>query len=260
MNTPKSSEIILSRMRAAATTSTRPDIRTSTINRLVEACNDIQSGTAAEMLGEHEKGAPNLRQGRITPSAIERYVRARRKTDSNWRGPTRVTIQKNSDFLAYVSAREDERLVGERPPRGKLKTRDIESIISAVHSTEERMMLRHLLQAGRGATKELGILKAGLRKIPAIRFEELLSAAGESEQQVSVGMMQLAAHLGQSLSDDDTQVLRTMVKRLTNVDELGRVGLEFENGRVRHKLTKRALLKPAELTLLKRLSGVDSIE
>ncbi|MBK1841655.1 hypothetical protein JHL17_30075 [Azospirillum sp. YIM B02556] len=254
----RASEMVLRRLREGAKRMGRSEVRDATIDRLVEACNAIESGAAANLVKAVTGKDHGLRLNpKINPSTVEKYVKARGKTDKAWTGPTRVTIQKDPDLLAYVEARDDERVKPDLPKRPTPKRRQIEDAISLLPSVEVRMELRHELDAGRAAQRHLDILRAGLRKIPGVDINALLHGAGapqiEAKSTLANGQ---AGNAIPAMSDEDRGILKMLIDRLNNPDELSRVGMEFENNRVRHKTTRQALVKPAEMALLRRLAGM----
>jgi hypothetical protein len=182
MDNQRTSELVLQRLRDSARQMARPEVRNSTINRLQEACNAIESGIAADLVKAVFGKDDGLRLNpRINPSTVEKYVKARGKKDHAWTGPTRVTIAKDSDLLAYVQAREDERLKPHLPKRPSSKRRQIEDAISNLPSMEIRIDLRHELENGRRAQRNLELLTKGLRKIPGIDVDRLLHNSTASQ-------------------------------------------------------------------------------
>ena len=109
---------LMEKLRRDADTLARPVERHRTLDRLLEACNDIASGKARGIV---KQGLPeaevNFRRSytRIKPPRIEEYVLARRSMDvkagsapSAWTGPMAATIRKDGALLEYVRVRESE--------------------------------------------------------------------------------------------------------------------------------------------------------
>lgn len=244
----RSSELILERLRESAQRMARPAIRIGTIDRLVVACNAIESGEAGDLIKEVTGRTGRLRLNlEINPTNIEKYVKARGRRDQAWSGPTRVTIAKDENLLAFVQAREEERIKPFRPRRPTDKFRMIEDAISKLTTIEDRMLLRHEMESGRKAQRDLGLLRKGLRAIPGIDINHLLF--GTPPSVLAAGSLP-----GSAVSIGDREILLRLFTRLTDQDELSRAGLEIENNRVRVIATKRALVKPDEIALLKRLA------
>lgn len=256
--TQKLSEMVVARLREGALHLSRPDVRLATINRLVMACNAIDSGIAAELVKTVTGKEDSLRLNpKINPSNVEKYVRARRKSDKAWTGPTRVTIQKDPDLLSYVEAREAERTKPVLPKRPTSRRRQIEDTISLLPTIEARMDIRHELEGGREAQRVLNLLKIGLRKIPHVDVDALINEPKKG--QIEAGRFNTSAPLAPPstvLQTEDRNALRALVRRLSDAEELGRAGLELVNERIRNKISLQALVKPAELAVLRRLAEI----
>ena len=252
----KASANILKRLRDTALSLAKPDVRIATIDRLVDACDAVESGAAADLLeATHGKMGAGRGNRAITPTTIERYVKARRLKDPEWTGPVRVTVQKDHDLRAYVEAREEERIKPQLPKKPTNRFRQIEGVLSKVSPIEARMLLRHAIEKGREAQRTLDILTSGLRRIPGIDIEQLTQSDSRSEEKAR-NRITTSAPLSPSASlhADDRAVLKALIDRLQDSDALSRLGLEYENMRIRHKQTKRALVKPDEVALLKKLA------
>lgn len=251
----KTSEKILKRLRDKAQQMSRPDVRNATIDRLVKACNAIESGVAAGTVKTATGKDGGLRYNpKIHPSNVEKYVKSCGKQDQNWTGPTRVTIQKDADLLGYVEAREDERTKPVLPKRPTSRRRQIEEAISTLPSTEIRMELRHELEAGRSAQRELDILKDGLRNIPGIDLHAILNPSESGTGLIATsdnGSVETS-----NLSQSDHKIVLALFSRLTDNDALKRFDVEFCNDRVRQIHTREQLVKRDEILALKRLCQI----
>jgi hypothetical protein len=257
----KASEMILQRLRDCAREMARSEVRNATIDRLVDACNAIESTQAATLVKKlYGKNNDLSINPKINPSNVEKYVKARGKTDRAWTGPTRVTIAKDPDLLAYVEAREDERIKPNLPRRPSSKRRQIEDAISKLPSTELRMDLRHELENGRQAKRTLDILTQGLRKIPGIDVDKLLSSSDAqkigTKQEIDPGP---SNEKPAALTLEERNTLRRLLDRLTDRNEMSRSGLELENNRLRVVANKRSIVKPDEMAVLERLTGESSV-
>jgi len=85
--TKRASDDILDRLRTQAAGTGKPDVRNATIDRLVEACNAIESGAAADLCKRVFGNDGGLRfNPTINPSTIDRYVLARKNSEVVPRG------------------------------------------------------------------------------------------------------------------------------------------------------------------------------
>lgn len=251
----KASKMILHRLRDRAREMARPEIRNATIDRLVDACDAIESKKAAALVKQaYGKDNGLSINPKINPSNIERYVKARGKTDRAWAGPTRVTIAKDPDLVAYVEAREDERIKPDLPRRPSSRWRQIEDAISKLPSTELRMDLRHELESGRQAKRSLDILTQGLRQIPGVDVNKLLD--DKNVPKIRIGQ-DTATHQSSdkpsTITSEDRDIIRRLLDRIFDQSEMSRAGLELENNRLRVVASKRPIVKPDEIDVLKRL-------
>ncbi len=249
----RASEQILERLRDDAQKRERSSARLGSIERLAMACNAIESGEAAQIV-------PALRgNGPINPSNIEKYVKAKFRTGArDWTGPTRVFIAQDLDLKAYVAAREDERVkplnTRKRPSQ---RQKDIEDALAQL-PIEIRQILRHDLEEGYQTRRRLDVLSKGLRSEFGVDVDALLrGGAGNSRGQDTLSAPQPSAPLASPLTDHDTGVLKAMVGRLQNSEEMKRAGLEFDGRRLRISsgpLT--TIVRPEEMALLRRLAGL----
>jgi hypothetical protein len=250
-----SAKQILERLHAEACGSTKPKVREATLNRLVEACDAIESGAAADLCRQVLGSDRGLRfNPQINPSTVALYVQARRAADPTWKGPGRVTNQRDPGLKAYIDAREDERRKPSPRQRPSDKVKRLEDAIAAVQSIEVRMELRHFLEAGRQAMRQLQMLRAGLTKIPGVDIEKLLLGHSEAAKQPLGGSVTTEGGLN-LLSPAEQGLLRQLVERFTDVDEMGRCGLSAQTGRVKAIGSGTTIVRARELALLRRLAS-----
>ena len=164
-------------------------------------------------------------------------MRARRKSDTSWSGPTRAFIQSDQGLLGYVRAREDER-TAKQPRRPQGSGRRIDDIVEGIVDDEARSALRCEVEAGRRARAELDLLRKGLREIAPIPMEQLLTQS-ESAGSAPQGEPDLAA----------------LLDRLTDEEEMSRMGFVVEDGRVLLRATRQVLVRGPELKALRRIAG-----
>jgi hypothetical protein len=254
---------ILERLRSQAQALDRPDVRLASIERLVAACDAIESGVAADVhQSAHGSDGGLRRNAKINPSNVEKYVKARCKLGAReWTGPTRVFIASDPDLRAYVAAREDERL---KPPEAKKRPsqrqKEIEDAIARLPSVETRQILRHDLEEGRIARRRLDVLSRGLRSLPSIDVDALLR--GDADQTASHdALTALPATLPHHspLATRDVEVLKALLERFSNREEMARAGLETDGRRIRLAMAPRTtIVRPDEMALLRRLAGLEA--
>ncbi|MDN3564969.1 hypothetical protein ACFQY5_02685 [Paeniroseomonas aquatica] len=258
----RASEHILVRLRSQAETYEKSEVRLGSIERLVTACDAIESGAAAILLCKIEGSDLGLaRTPKINPSNIEKYVRARQKQGSQeWTGPTRVFIASDSELKAYVTAREDERLkpaeISKRPSQ---RQKDIEDTVSQIQSIEMRQIVRHDLEEGRLTRRRLDILTAGLRTLPGIDVDALLRGTpGGSQNRPAIGGEGVSASL--TLSPEEKGILKRLLDRLADTAEMARAGLESDGRRLRLAIAPRTtIIRPDEMSLLRQLAQLEDV-
>lgn len=247
------SEKVLKRIRERASMSPRPKQRLSTIDRVVEACNAIETGDAAKLIKSVFGKDYNLRNNpKISPSNIAHYVDARKKRGgADWTGPKRPTIQSDPDLKTYVDAREAER---EKPVGkvGKTSLREeIASIVDRIPDLADRSLLREYLASLSQAKRESDALTKLLKEIAPLEYEKL--RAGDLSRSEVKKVKSIS--VGGSLSETDVACLGRLSIRLRDSEALAKVGLEISKERVRHKRTKHPIIERDELECLLRLSG-----
>jgi hypothetical protein len=245
---------LLSSMIENARARQRSDIMLGTLARLVEACNDIESGRAAALAQQADLETARLRAGvnKITFANVGAYVRVRRKLDrqpnSEWEGPTDVTVRSDRSYKAYVEARAD-RIQSKPRIRPTDRDRRLEEIIGDLSAAEDRNELRWALEEGRKARRRELLMQRAIKSLqPDFDLDEMLS-------QPSSGKRTKAAEPAASTAD--LQVLKRIVRRLTSDEELRPFGLAFTAGRLKMTAAPGSrLLEKDEIILLQRLAGL----
>lgn len=226
----------------------------ATLSRLVEACNDIESGRAAELAAKAGVEQVKLRPGlnKITSVAIEAYVRVRRALDghpdSEWTGPGAVTVRSTRSYNNYVKARAD-RVVSRKRSRPTDRDRRLEEIVGNLAAAEDRNELRWALEEGRKARRREVLMLRAIRTLqPDFDLDQLLSGnSGDSTGPRSAT----------DLAPADLQLLRRLVRRLTSGDDLRIFGLTFSAGRVKMTAPPSSrLIEKDEVALLLKLAGL----
>jgi hypothetical protein len=255
-NVDSESSLVLQRLRAESAEYDRPEIRLATIDRLVAACDAIETGKATEVI-RHSSGRAYDRRHllAISPTNIERYAKARKNSgDQHWTGPTRTFISADRSLNAYVRARESERVKPAMPRRPTERYKELEDAIESIRDIEKRQLLRHELEKGRAVQRQLGILKAGLRTIPALDLESLLNPSTRSPNGTT---SQISSSLTKNsdLNGEERELLRHLLARLLDADEMRRAGLELHGKRLRMAVVPRTtIVRPVEMELLQRLA------
>lgn len=255
---------IMARLRDTADRQARPKERNGTLDRLVEACNDIADGKARAIIKEGLPEAEvNYRRPLvlIKPPRVEEYVLARRALDvrarripSPWTGPTATTIRKDAGLLEYVRVREQEQAA---VVPGKVK-QSVDQTLDRIEDMALRTELRFLLSHARQAEHDLRRLKEGMRKLrPTIDVESLISGRGTGKmpelEQSGIGALPVHHKSG----GDNLAHAFTAVLKLTNQRLLSKCGLEFseEFGNVVERKTRFELITADELAALRAITG-----
>ncbi|WP_417792987.1 hypothetical protein [Terasakiella pusilla] len=244
----KASDALMEGLVAAAKDSPRPEARLGTLERLVKACNEIESGNAVKVIKVYlgKDVLPSERNFKITATNIEKFVNAKR-----WTGPKRQILVSDVNLKSYVEAREEERLKPIIPKRASSRRKEIESAIDKIQDIGQRQMLRHALADGFNARNEINLLTKALKNIPGLDYDNLMSDNNGNafiEQQLS--------NVSCVLDVNSKKLIRTLVSRLEDERGLSRLGLMVENGRIKSKATGTALIKKDELFVLKKISGL----
>jgi hypothetical protein len=235
-------------MRSHAASLSRPELRSATIDRLVEACDAIEDRTGSDLIAKHRREAAPPRHGyEITSTNIEHYVRAK-----GWSGPVRVTIERDRQyFRPYVEAREFERPNKRARRRPSARTQNVENALSSVPLVENRVLLREELARGSQAIRDLQLLKQGLNNIAPVAIEALLGGqSGETRSTID-----------DHLCDESRRLLRDLILRLQDARKMGQFGLVLVNDRLQQLGgLEDTLVAIAEMRLLKRLARLPEID
>ncbi len=247
------SKRVLELLEKKASESPRAKQRLSTIERVVAACDAIESGEAVQVIKKALGRDYGLRSNpEISPSTVARYIEAMQKLHrADWPGPKRPTIQSDADLKAYVDAREAERVKPITPKKKTSHRELIEDAIDSLPRAADRALLREAFAKLRAAKRENDALSKILREVGALDFHDLRDG-------LLVGNRELNPEDDTStalLSDKDMAILSQLIDRLSDGDALLLVGLERYKGRIRHKKTGRVLIEKDELKCLALLAA-----
>lgn len=247
------SKRILERLQKRASESPRPNQRFGTIDRVVAACDAIESGDAAKTIKEVFGKDFNLRHNpEINPTSVARYIEARQKKGGNgWTGPKRPTIQSNYDLKTYVEAREAERI---KPSKAQNKTSHRDELMNAIDRIPrlvDRVLVRDHLAKLQSAKRENDALAELLKKIPPLLYDKLRN--GEMSQNDNLKVE--GSSVKEALLDKNVVVIKRLIDRLNDEQVLSSFGLEIFRGRVRHKKKGRVLIEKDELSCLSLVAG-----
>lgn len=230
--------------------------RLGTLSRLVEACDDLLSGEAYRKAKAARRDPeffnPNFL--RLNSNTVHQYVRLRGHVDgsgTSWTGPVATTIRAEKDLMAYLKLREQETKRPGNPRSRRPRSRKLDEIVNGLQSITDQAALRQALADGRQWKRELDILLATLRRLPAIDIDALREGKIVSPSP--------AAGAPGLLAPEDSKTLRKLLARLKDNKGLSDFGLIFRSGRVKMDLAPGTdLVLPEELSLLARLAGVDA--
>ena len=248
-------DLLMGRLRREAKAAGDPR-RMGTLSRLVEACEDLLSGEAYK----HAKSAgrdpevfnPNF--VRLRSNVVAAYIRLRGHLEgsgTSWTGPVAVTIRSDKDLMAYLKLREQE---AKRPSQTRSRgprSKRLEEIVDCLQNITDQATLRQALADGRQWKRELDILLASLRRLPAIDVDAL--------REGRAGAMQPVSNCTTMLAPDDMKTLRGFLARLRDNDGLSEFGLVFRNGRVKMDIAPGTdFVLPEEISLLAKLAGLET--
>jgi hypothetical protein len=227
----------------------------ATLARVVEACDDILSGGAARR-ARAAKEDPQVFDPdfvKLTPRVIGLYVRFRARLDrgpTEWTGPHSSTIRGWRELAEYVRLRAAEAYRPGRPKRPTPSSRKTDEIVDGIENMHDRARLRETVARGRETKRQLDIMSEGLRK----KFPEIdIDALREGRPFVTkVQGPQARSAIGA----DDVKLIRRLVSRLQNNDELDEFDLIYRSGRVKRE-GGLDLVPPEEMKLLERLAGLE---
>jgi hypothetical protein len=244
----KESKLIFDRLRNESHDYDRPEVRLATINRLVIACDEIESGRATEIIRSSTGFKGRIVE--ISATNIERYVKARHAAGiKDWTGPTRTFIASDRSLNAYVKARENERLKPPTPKRPSERYKTLEDAIERIREPEKRQLLRFEIEEGRAAKRKLALILNGLRRIPGVDIDLILRPSADANSRLP-GPTRAA-----ELDGADREILDQLVTRLLNAAEMQRAGLELDGKRLRMAVAPlTTVIRPVEMELLQRLA------
>jgi len=230
--------------------------RVGTLARLVEACDEILAGDAY-------KRAKSARQDpeffnpnfvKLNSRVIEAYVRFRarlEKGETEWTGPVASTIRGEKDLMTYLKLRDAESKRPGKPKRPTPQSRRADEIIDRIDNIHDQALLREILAKAREAKRQLDIMVDALRKHPEINVDALRE--GQYTPRKVDGPQAQSA-----IGADDTKLIRKIVTRLQDSDQLEEFDLIYRSGRVKMSLGAGLdLIYPEEMRLLERLAGLD---
>jgi hypothetical protein len=261
------SDRILVALREDAGKRSRPAERNATIDRLVEACEDIANGRARSVIKE---GLPHAEVSflracvPIKPPRIHEYVRARfqldlqaRRQHSQWTGPTATTLRKDAKLLEYVRAREQEQLA---LVPGKVK-RSADQVIDEISDLGLRTELRLLFARALQSEQDLNRLKEGMRRMRPTLDIDLLIAGKITPRDFAQQVTALPSDRSKGPRKDDLAHAIAALAKLRNSSVLSRCGLELnkDHGNLVEKTTRFELLTRQELEGLRALVSHHSL-
>ncbi len=258
---------ILERLRSEADASVRPKQRNATLDRLVEACNDITSGKALAII---KRGLPDVEVNfrrqpvKLIPIRIQEYVEARLAIDvtariarSEWTGPRDLTIRKDPGLYEYVQIRAQEQLAANP---GKLVEK-VDRTLDQVEDLALRSKLRFVLAHARQESNDLRRLKAAMRKMrPTIDVDAIIKGIIPVDSSPSASNSGAVPALPSPADDQNSVHAVTAVLKLQNSKFLSKCGLEYspEFGNVFESKTRFELITNEELVALRKLTGVNA--
>ncbi|MBO6827134.1 MAG: hypothetical protein JJ879_13085 [Sneathiella sp.] len=244
---PKTSVQQMKRLKIEAQSFGYPERRLATLDRLVAACDALENGKARPIIEKHT-GKP-FRQLKITASNVEKFVRAKGASDSDWSGPVRSTIAGDEDLISYVRTREEERVIktGKTPVSTRFPT-EVENLLGEIPSIEHRQAIRRKIEEGRIAIQKYKLLKSGLKNIPGIDADALLrnpSNGSKSLPQIST--------TENTIDFETRRLISKLHSRLTDENELSRIGMKYASGSLTSSANGTILATKSELEALYKL-------
>lgn len=229
--------------------------RIGTLARLVEACDEILSGEAYKRAksARQDPEAFNPNFVKLNSRLIEMYVRFRarlEKGEKEWTGPVATTIRREKDLMTYLKLRDAEANRPGKPKRPTSRSRRADEIIDRIDNIHDQALLREVLAKAREAKRQLDIMVDALRKHPEIDVDALREGR-YTRRKVDGPEAQSV------MSADDTKVIRELVARLHDKDELDDFDLVYRIDRVKSEDSGLELIKPKEMKLLERLAGLE---
>lgn len=235
----KTSDQIKSRLLDDAKTYARPEVRLRTIERVVMACDAIESGEAAKVV---LNPTPVLRRGEITPTNVGKCVKA-----MGWPGPRQDTISNKRErekLHAYVSAREEERV---KPIVKHIPNTQIENQIIKIEPVELRQFFRKEVEKRRQAEQLIKLLKSGLSKVPGINVQRILNPNDAPNDDA------LPASETQYVSEQNRAAILGLLERF-KTENLRHIGLRLDGEDIVAMANGAEVVLSNELKTLRRLS------
>lgn len=226
----------------------------ATLAHVVEACDEILSGAAARR-ARAAKQDPQIFDPafvKLNPRVIGEYIRFRARLDkgpTEWTGPHPSTIRGWKELAQYVQLRAAEAHRPGKPKRPSPSSRKTDEIVDGVENMHDRAQLREAIARGREAKRQLDIMSEAIRKYPEIDIDALRE--GRSFPTKVQGPQAQSA-----MGPEDVKLVRRLVARLQDNDQLDEFDLIYRSGRVKRE-GGLDLVFPEEMKLLERLAGVD---
>lgn len=232
--------------------------RLATLSRLVQACNDLQSGAAYRQAKAARETFAEIYDPRflnLRSKLVSHYVDYRRRIEgsgSEWTGPHDVTIRRHPEWMTYLSLRRQESGPSRKKRRSEGSKR-LDDMIDRIPDVFERDQIRAAVERGRKWKNDLDIFVEACRKLPEIDID-LLREGKHPKRHVD------APDASSVMRPDDVRVIRELVMRLQDNGYLEDLELVYRSGRVKmsHGLG-RDLIMPEEMQLLERLAGLDAM-
>ncbi|MEC7795456.1 MAG: hypothetical protein VX791_18310 [Pseudomonadota bacterium] len=239
------SAVIAERLRTEAQTYAQPERRMATVERLISACNAIARGELVKALSSgSDRGDPKLR--RITAQNIAEYAKTQ-----GWSGPTRTFLSNRSNgLIEYIRARENEREKTGPESKKKPKTQ-FESFLDKIEDIETRQYVRHEVERRKQLEQELTIIKNGLKRIPQIDLNTLISTTDAFRSSTTGASFDLSQ--GQATKDQQS-ILASLVDRLDDTDALRHFGLKDDAGDIL-SYSNALVISKSEMEVLRTMAG-----
>jgi hypothetical protein len=226
----------------------------ATLAHVVEACDEILSGAAAKRARAAKQGPQIFDPAfvKLNPRVIGDYVRFRARLDkvpTEWSGPHPSTIRGWKELAQYVQLRAAEAHRPGRPKRPSPSSRKTDEIVDGIENMHDRAQLREAIARGREARRQLDIMVAALRRYPEIDIDGLREGR-------SVATKVQGPQAQSAIGPEDVKLIRRLVARLQDNDQLDEFDLIYRSGRVKRE-GGLDLVLPEEMKLLERMAGFE---
>ncbi len=228
--------------------------RIATLTRLEAAVVAITSGEAFQLARLHHRDTTRFRPSRkkIIAEDIGEYVRLKRfveGSNTNWTGPTADFIRHDAELKLYLAAvtleLNPQGSSGSKSRTGSLSD-TVEKIIESLPSLSDQMLLRRALERGKEQAGDADFAKYLLKLVSAIDLD------GIDRKKLTVP--EILAHGKTSIGLAQKAQLVNLLKRITNRNTLGEIGLIFRNGCVKMSFGSGSdLVTATELAVLASL-------